>query len=224
MKLTKTDKFIMDSYSSMIEGLSAYLGSAYEISLHSLEDYNHSVVKIMNGYHSGRSAGAPLTDLALNMLKRITDQGLSATESYTAYNAINSAGEHLKSSTIPVIGENGRVIGILCINFYMDSPLSEILQSLTGGNSARTEHEHFASTTTDTISEAVKDARSQVMLNSNIPAVNKNKELIRILYEEGIFRIKDSVAEVANALSISKNTVYLHLRSISKESKSSNQP
>ena len=43
MKLTKTDKFIMDSYSSMIEGLSAYLGSAYEISLHSLEDYNHSV-------------------------------------------------------------------------------------------------------------------------------------------------------------------------------------
>jgi yheO domain-containing protein len=224
MKLTKTDKFIMDSYSSMIEGLSAYLGSAYEISLHSLEDYNHSVVKIMNGYHSGRSAGAPLTDLALNMLKRITDQGLSATESYTAYNAINSAGEHLKSSTIPVIGENGRVIGILCINFYMDSPLSEILQSLTGGNSARTEHEHFASTTTDTISEAVKDARSQVMLNSNIPAVNKNKELIRILYEEGIFRIKDSVVEVANALSISKNTVYLHLRSISKESKSSNQP
>ena len=62
------------------------------------------------------------------------------------------------------------------------------------------------------------------MLNSNIPAVNKNKELIRILYEEGIFRIKDSVVEVANALSISKNTVYLHLRSISKESKSSNQP
>lgn len=224
MKLTKTDKFIMDSYSSMIEGLSAYLGSAYEISLHSLEDYNHSVVKIMNGYHSGRSAGAPLTDLALNMLKRITDQGLSATESYTAYNAINSAGEHLKSSTIPVIGENGRVIGILCINFYMDSPLSEILQSLTGSNSAHTEHEHFASTTTDTISEAVNDARSQVMLNSNIPAVNKNKELIRILYEKGIFRIKDSVVEVANALSISKNTVYLHLRSISKESRSSGQP
>ena len=224
MKLTKTDKIIMDSYASMIEGLSAYLGSAYEISLHSLEDYNHSVVKIMNGYHSGRSAGAPLTDLALNMLKRITDQGLSATESYTSYNAINSAGEHLKSSTIPVIGENNRVIGILCINFYMDSPLSEILQSLSGGNSSHTEHEHFASTTTDTISEAVNDARNQVMLNSNIPAVNKNKELIRILYEKGIFRIKDSVVEVANALNISKNTVYIHLRSISKESTTPPEP
>ncbi|MBQ7083565.1 MAG: PAS domain-containing protein, partial [Oscillospiraceae bacterium] len=66
MKLTKTDKLIIDSYAVMMESLSAYLGSAYEISLHSLEDYNHSVVKIMNGYHSGRSVGAPLTDLALN--------------------------------------------------------------------------------------------------------------------------------------------------------------
>ena len=32
---------------TMMEGLSAYLGSVYEISLHNVEDYNHSVVKIM---------------------------------------------------------------------------------------------------------------------------------------------------------------------------------
>ena len=116
MKLTKTDRLILNSYASMVENLSSYLGSVYEISLHSLEDYNHSVIKIMNGYHSGRSAGAPLTDLALNMLKRIQDKGFSSTDSFTSYNAINPVGEHLKSSTIPVLGENNRVIGILCIN------------------------------------------------------------------------------------------------------------
>ena len=48
MKYSKTDRLILDSYAAMIEGLSTYLGSVYEISLHSLEDYNHSVVKIMN--------------------------------------------------------------------------------------------------------------------------------------------------------------------------------
>ena len=83
MKLTAIDKIILDSYASMVEALSGYLGSAYEISLHSLEDYNHSVIRIMNGYHSGRTEGAPLTDLAINMLKRIGDEGLSATSSYT---------------------------------------------------------------------------------------------------------------------------------------------
>jgi len=218
MKLTKTDRLILDSYASMMEGLSAYLGSVYEISLHNVEDYNHSVVKIMNGYHSGRSVGAPLTDLALNMLKRITDQGLSATESYTSYNAIAPSGEHLKSSTIPIIGENGRVIGMLCINLYLDSPLTEILQSLDAGTAEHVEREHFSNNMTDTIQEAVADARNQILFNPNIPAVNKNKELIRILYEKGIFNIKDSVIQVAGALGISRNTVYLHLRSIAKAS------
>ena len=35
MRLTKADKLILESYSSMLDGLSAYLGSPYEISLHS---------------------------------------------------------------------------------------------------------------------------------------------------------------------------------------------
>ncbi len=121
MNLTKIDRQILDSYASMIEGLSMYLGSVYEISLHSLEDYDHSVVKIMNGYHSGRTVGAPLTDLALNMLKRIKDQGISSGKDFTSYTAINALGESLKSSTIPILGQNNRVIGVLCINLYAEN-------------------------------------------------------------------------------------------------------
>ena len=216
IKLTKIDKAILDSYASMIDGLSQYLGSAYEISLHSLEDYNHSVVKIKNGYHSGRSIGAPLTDLALNMLKRINDLGISETETYISYNAITHTGERLKSSTLPIIGENNRVIGMLCINFYLDTPLSEILHSFEEG-STQIKKEHFSNDISDTIKQTTIDARNQVMLNPSIPATNKNKELIRILNEKGIFKIKDSVVTVANTLDISKSTVYLHLRSLADE-------
>lgn len=217
MKLTKTDRQILDSYAAMIEGLSAYLGSVYEISLHSLEDYDHSVIKIMNGYHSGRSVGAPLTDLALNMLKRINDHGLSSTQDFTSYNAVNPLGERLKSSTIPILGQNGRVIGILCINLYLDSPLSEVLESIVEGKNTRTEQENFASDMSDALVNSINEARNQVMLNNSIAAVNKNKELIRILHEKGFFHIKNSVPQVATALGISKNTVYLHLRSIENQ-------
>ena len=217
MKLTKTDRQILDSYAAAIEYLSAYLGSAFEISLHSLEDYNHSVVRIMNGYHSGRAVGAPLTDLALNMLKRISEQGLSASESYASYHSVNAAGERLKSSTIPILGEKGRLIGMLCINLYLDSPLYEVLQDLAGAGNESTEHEYFAPTTVDSITNAVADARNQVLFNPTIPAVNKNRELIRILYDRGIFNIKDAVAKVAELLGISRNTVYMHLRNLSGE-------
>ena len=217
MKLTKTDRAIIKSYASMIDGLSTYLGSIYEISLHSLEDYDHSVVKIANGYHSGRSEGAPLTDLALNMLKRIEDDGLAATQSHISYNAVNALGERLKSSTIPIIGENDRLIGILCINLYLDSPYSEVLESINGTESAQAEEEYFAVNTADSISQAINSARLQIMTDPDISSVNKNKELIRILHNKGIFTIKNAAKQVADALGLSVNTVYLHLRSIAKE-------
>lgn len=39
--------------------------------LHSLEDTEHSVIKIINGHHTGRTEGMPITDLALQMLEEI---------------------------------------------------------------------------------------------------------------------------------------------------------
>ena len=217
MRLNKTDREILASYSYMIERLSEYLGSAYEISLHSLEDENHSVIKIMNGYHSGRTVGAPLTDLAMNMLKRINNQGISAASSYTSYNAISGSGEKLRSSTIPVLGDGERVIGMVCINFYMDTPLSEIIEHITAGKNESQHKEYFASSMSDTIAKSVYDAKASVMNNPGIASVNKNKEIIRILNAKGIFNIKDSVNSVAKALDISRNTVYLHLRGLNSE-------
>ena len=42
---------------------------------------------------------------------------------------------------------------------------------------------------------------------------DKNKEIIARLYSKGFFKLKNSVVECAEALGISKNTVYLHIRS-----------
>ena len=68
VKLTKTDRVILESYIPVVQDLAVYLGRSYEIVLHSLEDYDHSVIAIVNGAHTGRTVGAPITDLALDML------------------------------------------------------------------------------------------------------------------------------------------------------------
>ena len=44
----------------------------------------------------------------------------------------------------------------------------------------------------------------------------KNKEIVAILYQKGIFNLKDSVITIANHLGISKNTVYMHIRNMNK--------
>ena len=51
VKLTRADQKILKSYIPTLQGLAAYLGSSYEIVLHSLEEYDHSVIGIINGEH-----------------------------------------------------------------------------------------------------------------------------------------------------------------------------
>jgi len=123
--LTETDRLILQSYRGLVRGLEDYLGEGYEIVLHSLESMEHSVIAIANGHHTGRNEGSPITDLALYMLNSIQEQ--ERDNGYISYFSRNRNGEPLRSSTIVIYGENNRAIGVLCINFYMNTPLYKIV-------------------------------------------------------------------------------------------------
>ena len=214
MILTPVDRAILESYKAVLDGFSSYFGEGYEMVLHSLEDYDHSVIKIVNGYHTGRAEGASITDLALSMLERIRSQG--GEPKAITYFTQNRRGEPLKSSTIPILGEKGRIIGLLCMNFYLNTSFRQVIgdfvPQLTEGG------EQHAETFTDNVGElignAVAEVRQQVEADEAITASNKNKEMVRRLEAKGIFNLKDGVAKAAQALRISKNTVYLHLRNL----------
>ena len=127
IELTPTDRQILNSYALMLDGLGAYLGEGYELVLHSLESLDHSVIKIINGHYTGRKEGSPITDLALKMLGELEkDPGRTVSPYYNR----NKTGSVLRSCTIPITGEHGRIIGLLCMNFHMEIPLSNILQTL----------------------------------------------------------------------------------------------
>ena len=53
IKLTNTDRIILNSYRTFLDGLADYLGIGFEFVLHSLEDCEQSVIKIINGHHTG---------------------------------------------------------------------------------------------------------------------------------------------------------------------------
>lgn len=214
VKLTKTDRVILESYIPVVQDLAVYLGSSYEIVLHSLEDYDHSVIAIVNGAHTGRTVGAPITDLALDMLD-VLSQGKPS----TAYFSTNKKGEPLRSTTIAIRGEHDRIVGLLCINLYLNTPLSEILADLTpdrfAGVSAPA-RETFASNTGELIEAALDDIRVRVMQDASILPSNKNKAIVEELYDKGMFRLKDAVVIAADLLGISKNTIYMHIRNYRK--------
>ena len=94
--------------------------------------------------------GAPITDLALDMLDALS-KGLPA----TPYFSTNKKGEPMKSTTIAIRGDHNRIIGLLCINLYMNTPLSDMLAALTPKPSAGAT-ETFASNTSELIAAALE--------------------------------------------------------------------
>lgn len=213
--LTKSEKLILSSYKILVDGLADYLGNGYEIILHSLENLDQSIIKIINGHYTGRSKGSPITDLALSMLETLKNNNDKKSLSY--FNK-HKNGVIMKSTTIPITGENDRIIGLLCINFYTDLPLSDILSKFIPSESDFQSKDEVLETFTEDIDtliiSALEEARLNVMQNLDISTSNKNKEIIRHLNTKGIFNLKDSVVKVATYMGISKNTVYMHLRNM----------
>ena len=136
----------------------------------------------------------------------------------------SSSDSMLRSCTIPITGEHGRIIGLLCINFHMEMPLSEFLQGMLPSQDSSSVTQASSETFSDYIDALIlfslTETKESVYNDPGISSSNKNKEIIFRLYQQGIFNLKDAVIKVANQLNISKNTVYMHIRNFKVSSPS----
>ena len=100
------------AFRPLVDFLATVLGPASEVVLHDFSDPAHAVVKIRNGYVSGRKVGAPATDFALKVLSGEAFAGETHTPVYVARSA---SGKPLRSASY-FIREKDRVVGMLCVN------------------------------------------------------------------------------------------------------------
>lgn len=214
MKFSETDKKILESYKSILEGLSLYMGSGYEIVLHSLENLSSSAIKVFNGDYSGRKEGAPITDLALRMLEEIKKSGNPHTN--MVYTNRNNQGVPIHSATLPIVGDHNNIIGLICINFYSNISLNKFFENIFNTSISSEQDETFVNDSDELIHTVISKAKSLVYSNPMVLSADKNKEIIHYLYEKNIFDLKNSIQIVSSSLGISKNTVYMHIRNIKK--------
>jgi len=215
-KLSASERLIIDSYKSTMEGLASYFGEAFEFVLHDITDFDHSIIKIINGSHSGRREGSPITDLALSMLEKIQADDFS--KPFMCYTSKSKYGRPVKSSTIVIFGDRKKVIGLLCVNFYLDSPLTALLQNFSLDPQTDYVTENFSSDSDELIARALEKVKREVDADDSVPLYLKNKEIVTILYHQGIFKLKNAVQDISAELGISKSTVYLHIRALEEKS------
>ena len=189
------------------------------------------IIAIANSHISGRKLGAPLTNMALSILR---DKSYEHTDYHLHYYSINVNGKDLRSSTF-FIKDSGELIGLLCINFddsrYME--LHEKLFSLihpgdfvknisSGIAESKENVKDLSSRITENFAIDVASLREQIFNDATanfttpVDRLNQNerKEIMIKLYEQGLFQLKGSIPFVAKRFSCSQATIYRYLGEI----------
>ncbi len=207
---TKNDFLILENYKSVINAMGAILGNTCEIVLHSLHDLNNSIIYIHNGDKTGRKLGSPMTDKGLKLILESERKGLVGLETYFTK---NTDGHIMKSSYSVIKNLDNIPIGMLCINFDISTPLSEFAKIVCLKDACNSqESEYFATDIDDLLETTVNKVRHRVMQDERISPRHKLKEIIISLNNQGIFKLRNSVPQIAKMLDISRDVIYLHLR------------
>lgn len=205
---------ILETLRALTPKLAAAIGDDVEVVLHDLRRPQASLVAIA-GDVTGRKVGAPATDLVLRVMRQRPDD-----EDLINYFTQTPEGKPLRSSTMFIRDEEGTIVGCLCINWDLTKWL--VARHVIDGH-CRTHPfdesvaETFASDVEEMLSSTVEEAVEQ----EGVPVVLMKKadklRTVRALDEQGIFLIKGAVEFVADALEVSRYTIYKYLDEVREE-------
>ena len=214
IKFNDIDRAIIKSYEYAVKGISNIFGNACEVLVHSLENYEKAVIYIENGHNSSRSTGAPITNLALELIN-----GSSKTKKFLEpYESKFPNGNRCKSVTIP-IKNNEKLIGLLCINFNIEISIFDFAKQFFVNDNIKNADdnlENYSDNIEDMMKSILEKNINSIILDMSIPNQDKNKEIILKLHEVGFFHLKGSVEYLAEKLQISEHTVYSNIRKYTK--------
>lgn len=224
---------LLQQYVKLTEFLGHTLGPDYEVALHDLTDKSRSIVAIANSHVSGRGLGAPLTNTALKILR---DRSYENQDYLLHYRGVSADGKNLRSSTF-FIKQNGKLLGMLCINFddsRYHTVSEEILRLCHPDKFVDTDFqvddgrmvelssisvaspERYHSSSGSVAEDAVYRVLNQLGISPLRLTPEERMEIIAGLEADGVFLLKGAVKPVAEALQCSQASVYRYLSQIRK--------
>lgn len=208
---TDKDREFLQCHFRLADTIADFIGPHCEVVIHSFESFEKSVVKIVNGHHTGRKVGSPITDLGLRMLRQLEETGEVTPRSYFTK---SKDGSLLKSTTCVLAGEKGKPIGLFCINMNLSYPFPEIIKTLMPdmAQTSPAVNENFSSSATEVIAQALEHAISEVESDPQVTQKGRNKAITKVLFDNGIFELKEATATVSERLGITRHAVYKYLR------------
>lgn len=209
----------VEDFVPLVDFLGVFMGKDCEVVLHDTNNLERSVVAIANGHITGRRIGAPLTDLALKIVK---DRQYENVDYVMDYETTSREGKPLRSATFFLKDKQGELQGMLCLNMDMSKLvdardlLNKVIRAGKFDRRRRPKKEAasaecFHASIEDLTMNMVRDVLSgyDVPPERLTPAEKMN--IVAELNRRGVFLIKGAVAVVAANLAASEATIYRYL-------------
>ena len=203
----------LEMLKQIARGLAAQFGPNCEIVVHDLaaSKVEHSIVHIENGHVTGRKVGDGPSKIVMEQMMSGNDDP----QDQLAYLTRTPDGKILKSSTIYIHDSNGKVTGILSINFDI-SALLMVENAISGITATNTpDRDEQQRITVINVNDMLEDLIEQSVALVGKPVALMNKEdkvkAIQFLSSHGAFLITKSGDKVAKYFGISKYTLYSYI-------------
>lgn len=197
----------------VVRGLAQMLGPACEVVLHDVRRLPHSIVAIENGAVTGRSAGDVPTDRMLRSLRNPDED-----QDVRLYLSSHE-GKVLKSLAVTLRDDDGTPYGLLGINHDISEMMQaqRVLESLTSvgrSGGAPESEEIFAGDIRDVVSGMVTQILGEMGKTPSAMSREQKMEVVKRLEERGAFLVKRSAEQIAEALDLSRYTIFAYLKEI----------
>ena len=202
----------------LAHGLTAQFGSSCEVVIHDLTKKNldKSIVYIENGHVSNRHAGDGPSGIVLETLR----SDPAKVKDRLAYLTRTEDGRILKSSTLYIRDDNGKIAYIFSINYditallAVENAVQGLVQTEPEGSGEGSSAD-APQTITHNVTELLDLLIEQAIAKVGKPVALMNKDdktaVVQYLNNAGAFLITKSGDKVSSLLGISKFTLYSYM-------------
>ncbi|MEN8362421.1 PAS domain-containing protein [Acinetobacter baumannii] len=213
---------VLDVLTMAVRAIGCVLPGNAELVLHDLRNPEFSIVEVANAHVTGRRKGDPVLagmrqDKAFASALEKSDQKVTL---LTDYETFSRDGTSLRSSTAIFRDSNSEPFAALCINVNnngINEALS-ILQTLAGLNLNKEnlspvsqENTNPEDSIENLMGEIIQQATDLNSGNKRSDAKKANLLAVQKMQERGIFLMKGGVEKAAEALGVTRYTIYNYL-------------
>lgn len=214
-----------EALARIAKGVAAQFGSGCEVVVHEISEKSayHSIIAIENGHVTGRKLGDGPSHVVLEQLGKNIDA--KQAQDHFCYLTKTPDGRILKSSTVHIRDESGKVAALFCINFDI-SALTMVDTAISGilavQDEEQKEPERINLNVNDLLDDLIR--QSDELVGKPVAMMTKDDKVkaIQFLNQSGALLITKSGDKIAKHFGISKYTLYSYL-DIKQEEKSNVQ-